>query len=75
MKLVTNKFKSGGLHSFIHSFIHVFYIPLIFTDVELVIYIVSIIGKQVYTVVSYCNTTVSIADKISIHRFCLNVVS
>ena len=57
------------------SFIHLFYIPLIFTDVELVIYIVSIVGKQVYTVVSYCNITVSIADKISIHRFCLNVVS
>jgi len=57
------------------SFIHLFYIPLIFTDVELVIYIVSIVGKQVYIVVSYCNLTVSIADKISIHRFCLNVVS
>jgi hypothetical protein len=25
-------------HKFIHSFIHLFYIPLIFTDVELVIY-------------------------------------
>ena len=52
---------------FIHSFIHSFYIPLIFTDVELVIYIVSIVGKQVYTVVSYCNITGSIVDKVSIH--------
>jgi len=40
---------------------------------ELVIYIVSVVGKQVYTVVSYCNITVSLADKISIHRFCLNI--
>ena len=61
-----------SVYAFIHSFI---YIPLIFTDVELVIYIVSIVGKQVYTVVPYCNITVSRADKISIHRFCLNVVS
>jgi len=59
----------------IHSFIHLFYIPLIFTDVELVICIVSIVDKQVYTVVLYCNITVNIADKISIHRFCLNAVS
>jgi hypothetical protein len=58
-----------------HSFIHLFYIPLIFTDVELVICIVSLVGKQVYTVAPYCIITVSIADKISIHRFCLNVVS
>jgi hypothetical protein len=27
----------------VHSFIHLFYIPLIFTDVELVIYIVGIV--------------------------------
>jgi len=45
-------------YSFIHSFI---YIPLIFTDVELVIYIVSTVGKQLYTVVPYCNITGSIA--------------
>jgi hypothetical protein len=50
-----------GFNTFhINSFIHLFYIPLIFTDVELVIYIVSIVGKKVYTVVSYCNITVSI---------------
>jgi hypothetical protein len=58
-----------------YSFIHLFYIPFIFTNVELVIYIGSLVGKQVYTVAPYCIITVSIADKISIHRFCLNVIS
>jgi len=36
--------------------------------VELVICIVSIVDKQVYTVVPYCNITVNIADKISVHN-------
>jgi hypothetical protein len=56
-------------------FIYLFYIPLIFTDVELVVYIVSIVDKQVYIVVPYFSITVSIVDKISIHKLCLNVVS
>jgi hypothetical protein len=37
--------------------------------------LVSIVHKQVYIVVPYCNITVSIVDKISIHKLCLNVVS
>jgi hypothetical protein len=49
-------------------FIYLFYIPLIFTDVKLVIYIVSIVDKQVYIVVPYCNITDSIVDKVSIHK-------
>jgi hypothetical protein len=48
------------------QFIHSFYIPLIFTDVELVIYIASLVGKQVHTVALYCIITVTIADKIII---------
>jgi len=56
--------KNTFYKQFIHSFI---YIPLIFTDVELVIYIVSIVGKQLYTAVPYCNIRGSIADKVSIH--------
>jgi hypothetical protein len=59
------------------GFVCLFYIPLIFTDVELVIFVVSIVDKQVYIVVPYCNITVSIVDKISIRvrKLCLNVVS
>jgi hypothetical protein len=34
-------------HSFILSFIHLFHIPLIFTDVELVMYTFSIVDKTI----------------------------
>jgi hypothetical protein len=37
--------------SLLFFIVYLFYIPLIFTDVELVIYIVSIVDKQVYVVV------------------------
>jgi hypothetical protein len=49
---------SDSQHMFI-LFVYLFYIPLIFTDVELVIHIVSIVDKEVYIVVPYCNMTVS----------------
>jgi hypothetical protein len=42
------------------NFIYLFYIPLIFTDVKLVIYIVNIVDKKVYMVSPYCDITVSI---------------
>jgi hypothetical protein len=66
--------RENATPSYLISF-HLFYIPLIFTYVELVIYTVSIVDKQVYIVVPYCNITVSIVDKTSIHKLCLNVVS
>jgi hypothetical protein len=61
-------------HFYFYFFIYLFYIPLTFTHVELVIYIVSIVDKQVYIVVPYCNITVSIVDKISTHKLCLNLL-
>jgi hypothetical protein len=60
--------KMQALQSFIHSFIHLFHIPLIFTDVELVIFIINIVYKQVNIVIPYCNITVNIVDKINIHK-------
>jgi hypothetical protein len=42
-----------GDNIIIHSFIHLFHIPLIFTDVELVIFIINIEYKQVNIVIPY----------------------
>jgi hypothetical protein len=39
----------------IHTFIHSFHIPLIFTDVELVIFIINIVYKQVNIVIPFTN--------------------
>jgi hypothetical protein len=42
--------------------IYLFYIPLIFTDVELIIYTVSTVDTQAHTAVLYFNITVSTID-------------